>query len=133
MMLNTRMLTLHLSIILCIGLVPSANPQQAAPTPDQASNAPSEKSGFTPPRLLFAPEPEFSESSRKYKGPWIVVLRLQVSADGTPQNVTVKRGIGHGFDEASVTAVQHYRFTPATQDGKPIRWDMEVEVNFEVF
>jgi TonB family protein len=59
-----------------------------------------------------------------------VALSLIVDTQGKPQEVKVSRSGGTGFDEQAVTAVQKWRFKPATCDGDPMPTEIKVEVDF---
>jgi protein TonB len=41
--------------------------------------------------------------------------------------------VGLGLDEKAVDAVKQYKFKPATQDGKPVPVQVNLEVNFQIF
>jgi protein TonB len=43
------------------------------------------------------------------------------------------RPAGLGLDEKALAAVQQYKFSPAMQDGKPVKVDLYVDVNFQIF
>ena len=88
--------------------------------------------GVMAPVVLFAPEPEFSEEARKAKVSGNVLVYLQVDANGKPMNVHVLRGIGMGLDQKAVEAVSHYKFKPATENGKPVAVEMNVAVTFQI-
>ena len=53
--------------------------------------------------------------------------------DGTPSHIQIIRPLGLELDEAAVAAVSAYRFTPAIQNGTPVKVDLYVEVNFRIF
>ena len=89
--------------------------------------------GVSAPVVLFAPEPEFSEEARKAKVAGNVLVYLQVDTSGRPVHVRVLRGIGLGLDEKAIEAVRQYKFKPATENGKPVPVEMNVEVNFQIF
>jgi protein TonB len=89
--------------------------------------------GVSPPQVLFAPEPEFSEEARKAKVAGNVLVYLQVDTNGKPIRVRVLRGIGMGLDEKALEAVRLYKFKPAMENGKPVTVEMNVEVNFQIF
>ncbi len=48
-----------------------------------------------------------------------VGLEITLAADGSISDLKVVESAGHGFDEAAVTAVKQFVFTPAEIDGKP--------------
>jgi protein TonB len=88
--------------------------------------------GISKPVVLYQPEPEFSEEARKAKFSGDVEVYLYVEPDGTPSHVRVVRGVGMGLDEKAIEAVRQYRFKPAMKDGKPVRVDLYVDVNFQI-
>ena len=85
------------------------------------------------PSLLYSIEPEFSEEARKAKFSGNVQVYLWVDEHGMPSHVRVVRGVGMGLDEKAVEAVRQYKFKPATRDGKPVKVDLYVDVNFNIF
>jgi protein TonB len=89
--------------------------------------------GVIGPKIIYEPEPEFSEEARKAKFMGVVLVGLIVDANGKPQNVHVIRGVGMGLDEKAMEAVRQYRFKPGTENGKPVATFLNVEVNFEIF
>jgi protein TonB len=88
--------------------------------------------GVSMPVVLYKPDPEFSEEARKAKFSGNVLVYLYIEPDGTPSHVRVVRGVGMGLDEKALEAVRKYRFKPAMKDGKPVRADLYVEVNFQI-
>ena len=89
--------------------------------------------GVSAPVLLQAPDPEYSEQARKAKVSGTVLVKLIVDEHGIPANVRVVRGLGYGMDEKAVAAVSAYRFRPALKDGWPVKVEMNVQVNFQIF
>ena len=89
--------------------------------------------GVLPPVPLYQPEPEFSEEARKAKFAGTVLVGLYVDTQGRPVNVHIVRGVGMGLDEKAVEAVKQYKFKPATENGKPVLVDLQIEVNFQIF
>jgi periplasmic protein TonB len=88
--------------------------------------------GVTPPQLVHKVEPEFSEEARKAKYQGIVVLSIEVDANGNVGNVQVLQKLGLGLDEKAIEAVSHWRFRPALADGKPIATEATVQVGFQL-
>jgi len=85
------------------------------------------------PVLTFKVDPEFSEEARKAKFSGNVQVYLWVDEQGNPTHVRVIRGVGMGLDEKAVEAVRQYKFKPATQNGKPVKVDLYIDVNFQIF
>lgn len=61
-----------------------------------------------------------------------VVLRVQILADGLPSKIFLVRGLPCGLTDKAFEAVEHWKFTPATVDGKPVATETEVESTFHV-
>jgi TonB family protein len=89
--------------------------------------------GITPPRALYAPDPEYSDEARQAKFQGVVVLWLIVGPDGKPRSIRVSRQLGCGLDQKAVEAVKRWRFEPALKDGKPVAVQINVEVNFRLY
>ena len=89
--------------------------------------------GVKAPVVLYSVDPEYSEEARKAKFAGNVMVDLIVDEQGRPTHVRVVRGAGLGLDERAVEAVRQYRFKPATKDGRPVKVDMDIEVNFQIF
>ena len=86
-----------------------------------------------PPVPTYTPEPEFSEEARKAKFSGNVQVYLWVDEQGNPSHVRVSHGVGMGLDEKAVEAVRQYKFKPAMLNGKPVKVDLYIEVNFQIF
>ena len=83
--------------------------------------------------LIHSVEPEFSEEARKAKFSGDVQVYLWVDEQGSPSHIRVIRGVGMGLDEKAVEAVRQYKFKPAMKDGKPVKVDMYINVDFSIF
>ena len=89
--------------------------------------------GVSPPRQIYAPEPEFSEEARKAKYQGVCTLGLIVGTDGRPSNIRVLASLGMGLDEKAIEAVKNWKFEPAMKDGHPVRVEIAVEVDFHLY
>lgn len=89
--------------------------------------------GVSPPRQIYAPEPEFSEEARKAKYQGVCTLGLIVGTDGRPSNIRVLSSLGMGLDEKAIEAVKTWKFEPAMKDGHPVRVEIAVEVDFHLY
>jgi protein TonB len=104
------------------------------------------------PKLISSIEPGFTPEGRKAKVSGTVLVNFVVDEHGRPQNVHVLRGLGIGPDgkidpklkkaareaaggmnKNAVDAVSQYKFEPATEGGRPVPVDLNVEVNFKIF
>jgi TonB family protein len=89
--------------------------------------------GVSAPRILFAPDPDYSEEARKAKYQGTVVLWVVVGPDGRPRDIRVQRSLGLGLDEKAMEAVKTWKFEPARKDGQPVAVQINVEVNFRLY
>ncbi len=89
--------------------------------------------GITPPTVISAPQPEFSQQARADGVGGTVLVYLQVDPQGNPIKVRVLKGVGHGLDEKAVEAVKQYKFKPALDNGTPVLVELNVQVNFQIF
>ena len=85
------------------------------------------------PRLLFDPQPEYSDQARKKKINGTVVLSLTVGIDGLPHNIRVERKLGYGLDEKALEAVRKWKFQPALRDGQPVETQITASVSFKLY
>ena len=86
----------------------------------------------TPPKLLKQVDPEFDEAARRMKYSGTSEIYFWLEPDGTPSHISIAKPAGLGLDEQAVAAVSRYVFAPARQDGKPVKVDLYVDVNFSI-
>ncbi len=114
--------------IFCLVLPPTSLSQvdstKAAPEP--VSRA---AEGVKPPRVIFAPDPEYPKKVSKHKE-GNVTLSVLVGSDGLPKDIKVSSGLSPEFDKAAVEAVRKWKFAPGTRDGKPVMSPVTVMVGF---
>jgi TonB family protein len=139
---------------LCFCLVtPQASPVEAVGS-GQSQVAPQQNpdasgkyhvgDGVSPPRLLYAVDPDYTERARRMRVQGKVVLSLTVDPQGRPQDVRVlhslaekvdkkRRDAASDLDEKAVEAVEQYRFDPAFLKGKPVPVETTLEVNYQIW
>ena len=118
-------------------LAAGQQPEPSAPAPSSAPDKIPASirrvgGGVSPPVVLTAPEPEFSDEARKKHISGSVLVYLQISEEGQVEKVHVIRGVGYGLDEKAMEAIQQYVFKPAMENGHPVRVEINVEVNFQL-
>jgi periplasmic protein TonB len=89
--------------------------------------------GVSAPRVLYSPDPEYSDEARKAKYQGSVVLWIIVGPDGGVRDVRVQRTLGLGLDEKAIEAVRKWKFEPARKNGQPVAVQVNVEVNFRLY
>ena len=85
------------------------------------------------PEVRYYVDPEFSEEARKAKFSGNVEVYLWIDEKGNPSHIKIARGVGMGLDEKAIEAVRQYKFKPAMQNGKPVKVDMYIDVNFHIY
>jgi bla regulator protein BlaR1 len=84
------------------------------------------------PKLIYAPDPVYTEKARQAKYQGVCVISLIVDTKGKPKRIEVVRHLGMGLDKKAVEAVQQYKFTPAMRFGTPVDVTVHIEVNFRI-
>jgi TonB family protein len=123
----------------------SADHEAGAPRPNpDASGKYHVGDGVSAPKLVFAPDPEFTAKASRKKLGGMLVVSLTVDAAGRPQDVRVSRSLAEGvskklrpialgLDANAVKAVKEYRFEPAEFQGKPVPVETTVEIDFRIY
>jgi protein TonB len=88
--------------------------------------------GLTAPRVIYKVEPQYTEDARAAKVAGSVLLKIVVDEQGNADNIEVTRSLDEGLDQKAIEAVHQWRFAPATLDGKPVRVQAAIEVNFRL-
>jgi TonB family protein len=86
----------------------------------------------TPVEITYKPNPVYTDEARSLKLEGEVLLEMTFHADGTLHVNRVVRGLGHGLDEAAVTAASKIRFKPALRSGQPVDSTVIVHVVFQM-
>ena len=89
--------------------------------------------GVSAPRVLYSPDPSYSEEARKAKFQGTVVLWTVIGPDGRVHDTKVARSLGMGLDQQAIEAVRQWRFEPSMMDGHPVAVQINIEVNFRLY
>jgi len=85
------------------------------------------------PRYRSNPRPEYPSDALRMRQEGVVMLNVQVSADGRASSVSLKRSSGvPSLDDAALEAVRRWTFEPAMQAGFPVASQVEVPVRFRL-
>ncbi len=117
--------------------VPVPAPQPApAPAPVVAApveqNLPvTEAKGYA--GYLSNPAPDYPEIALDRGWEGSVVLRVNVSASGSPISVSVKQGSGRKvLDDAAIRTVKRWKFSPALRGSTPIEGWVDVPIDYRL-
>ena len=83
-----------------------------------------------PPRVLKRVEPVYTDEARAARIEGAVALECLIRTDGTVSVKRTLRGLGYGLDESARVAIEQWRFSPQTEDGKAVDVTLVIEVNF---
>ena len=128
--------------------IPSAEPQASAVSmagppaspagpPVAAAAAPPQQGGgavlSAQPRYRTNPRPDYPLPSLRRREEGIVLLNVQVQADGTPAAISLNRSCGHPLlDRAALEAVRRWTFAPARAAGVPVASLVVIPVRFSL-
>jgi serine/threonine-protein kinase len=113
--------------------VAEAKPEPARPAAEPPEPAPAPREPLrTPPRpVQTAPAPYTPEALQKgIEGS--VLLSVDIDEQGVPRRARVLRSLEPGLDRKAIESLAGWRFSPATEDGKPVASTANVEVNFSM-
>ena len=82
--------------------------------------------------ITYKPNPVYTVEARNLKLEGEVLLEVQFAANGQLHVNRVVRGLGHGLDEAAVTAANKMRFKPALRNGQAADSTAVVHVVFQL-
>jgi protein TonB len=82
---------------------------------------------------LNNPAPDYPSVSRRLGEQGLVLLRVQVTADGAAASVELQTGSGSTrLDQAALEAVKKWRFVPAKRGEHPVSASVTVPVSFSI-
>ncbi len=81
--------------------------------------------------ILYKPKPAYTDEARKLNLEGEVLLEVLFGANGELHINRVVRGLGHGLDEAAVSAANKIKFKPAQRNGSAVDSTAVVHVMFQ--
>lgn len=121
-----KILARSLSIFLSLAICGTCLSHAQSKTEDHSST----DDAIIPPKILETIPAEYTDAARKAHVQGICVLYVELDKKGKVRKINVSDSLGWGLDEMAIEAVQHYKFAPALQKGKPIPVGMHVNVPF---
>jgi len=82
--------------------------------------------------IISKPSPVYTQEARQLRLEGEVLLEVLFGANGQLHVNRVVRGLGHGLDEAAITAANHIRYKPAQRLGTPVDSTAIVHVVFQL-
>jgi len=103
------------------------------PNPNEADRIYSSPEVTQRARVLFKPEPQYTEEARKNAITGTVILRVVFSKSGEVTNIRAMQSLQGGLTEKAIAAARQIRFVPATRNGQPVSMYMQLEYNFNLY
>jgi len=84
-------------------------------------------------RLLFKPEPQYTEEARQNQVTGTVMLRVVFSSTGEVAQIRAVHTLPFGLTERAIAAARQIKFVPAMKGGHPVSVFMQLEYNFNLY
>ena len=84
-------------------------------------------------RLLFKPEPQYTEEARRNQITGTVTLRVVFSSSGQVEQIRAMHTLPFGLTEKAIAAARQIKFVPATKGGRAVSVWMQLEYNFNLY
>jgi len=84
-------------------------------------------------RVLFKPEPQYTEDARKNQIQGTVMLRVVFASNGDVIQIRAVRTLPFGLTERAIAAARQIKFVPAVRGGQPVSVFMQLEYNFNLY
>jgi len=84
-------------------------------------------------RVLFKPEPQYTEEARRSQISGTVVLSVVFSRNGQVTNIRAVQTLCCGLTEKAIASARQIRFTPAMRNGQTVSTYMQLEYNFNLY
>lgn len=115
---------------------PTSSPA-AEPETKPTNNKPADTQAYQSPNFNAAylnnPAPNYPSVSRRLGEQGLVLLRVQVTADGTADSVELQTGSGSSrLDQAALEAVKKWQFIPAKRGEQSVSASVVVPVRFSI-
>jgi TonB family protein len=101
---------------------------QGVARPQQADSGPA----TTPVEIISKPNPVYTEEARQLRLQGEVLLEVSFGVNGQLHVNRVVRGLGHGLDEAAISAANKMLFKPAQHFNQPVDSTAIVHVVFQL-
>jgi TonB family protein len=88
--------------------------------------------GIKSPKAIYAPDPEYTDKTRRKKINGAVVVSLIVTPEGTVRDPKIVTSLDKDLDQQALAALSKWKFEPATKDGKPVTVRISTEVSFRI-
>jgi len=85
------------------------------------------------PKVVSQVDAEFTEEARKAKYMGVAIVNVDIDERGIPVRVRVVSDPGMGLGEKAREAVMQFRFKPGMENGKPVKTEVQIQVDFHIY
>lgn len=82
------------------------------------------------PHVISKIEPRYTQAAKDAGVQGTAVFNLVIDKQGQPHDIHVFKSLRPDLDDASIAAIQQWRFEPATRKGEPVAVDTTIEIRF---
>jgi TonB family protein len=83
-----------------------------------------------PPREIYAPEPKYPKEAASHHIEGSSRMGTVINSSGNAESIVILQALGMGLDEQAVLSLRQWKFQPATKSGRPVRVQINVEIEF---
>jgi protein TonB len=84
------------------------------------------------PTPVKTPPPEYPANMRRDGVSGLVAVKVEIDETGAVVNCYVSKSSNPGFEEAAISAVKTWKFTPAKKDGAPVKISLVIPIKFNL-
>ncbi len=89
--------------------------------------------GVSEPKVLVESKPAYTDEAIKAKAQGVVWLKAIIRKDGRADSFQVLRPLGYGLEESAIQDIaSKWVFQPAYKDGRPVDFELTIEVVFSL-
>jgi TonB family protein len=111
---------------------PRVAPPQLADPPQVSADATAKTDVDSLPVLLNMPKPGYTPEARRNQIQGVVPVQITIGADGNVKKVRLLGGLPDGLNEQAIKTAYQYRYKPAMKNGKPVSFEMKIEIEFKL-
>ncbi|MGQ9918105.1 MAG: TonB family protein [Bryobacteraceae bacterium] len=105
---------------------PKPAPREPQPKPPEPFREPVR----TPPRVLQTAPASYTPEALQRGLEGSVLLSVDIDDRGVPRRARVVRSLDPGLDRKAIESLAGWRFSPATEDGRPVAFTANIEIKF---
>ncbi len=82
------------------------------------------------PTPVKTPPPDYPQSMKRDGISGMVAVKVEIDETGSVATCSVSKSSNPAFEEAAMSAVKNWRFTPAKKNGNPVRISLVIPIKF---